>query len=216
MEIQSMTTTTARATTAARQISTHVAVGLVIGSLLLGSQAAWAQGAAEPVPGSPPVESTPPGSPPVEVAPTPSPPPAPPQPPPGALTPVAPPPAQVPSQVPSIGESMTVPPPSRIPSYILWGAAGASLIVGVSFGVAALSAKKDFDDNPTTDGADKVHNRAVISDVGLGLGAILAVTGTIFFFSADPPGEAKGAVAQVHVAPLITTNAGGGVVSMRF
>jgi hypothetical protein len=108
---------------------------------------------------------------------------------------------------------MTVPPPSRIPSYILWGAAGASLIVGASFGLAALSAKKDFDDNPTTDGADKVHNRAVISDVGLGLGAILAITGTIFFFSADPPGEA---VAQVHVAPLITTNAGGGVVSMRF
>jgi hypothetical protein len=211
-----MTTTTARAKTAVRQISTQVAVGLVIGSLLLGSRAAWAQGVAEPVPGSPPVENiapgSPPGSPPVEGAPMPSPPPAPPQPPPGALAPVAPPPG--PFQ--SIGEPMTVPPPSRIPSYILWGAAGASLILGASFGVAALSAKKDFDDNPTTDGADKVHNRAVISDVGLGLGAILAITGTIFFFSADPSGEAKGAVAQVHVAPLITTNAGGGVVSMRF
>jgi len=104
-------------------------------------------------------------------------------------------------------------PPSRLPSYILWGAAGASIIVGASFGIATLSAKSDFDDNPSSGRADTVHNRAVISDVGLGLGAILAVTGTIFFLTIDNPGDAgtqaldpaakhaqrhAGAVAQLH------------------
>ena len=118
-----------------------------------------------------------------------------------------------------------------MPSYILWGAAGASLIVGASFGVSALNAKKDFDDNPTSAGADRVHSKAVIADVGIGLGALLAVTGGIFFFTADSAGESStsaldhaakptsargGAVAHMRVAPLITPNGGGGVVSMRF
>jgi len=124
-------------------------------------------------------------------------------------------------------------PPSKVPAYILWGAAGASLIVGASFGFAALSAKSDFDDNPTYSKADSVHNRAVIADVALGLGAILAVTGTVFFF-ADDTAEGAGAdhasdqhparhirkpgaaVAQVHFVPLLSPSAGGGFVSVRF
>ena len=140
---------------------------------------------------------------------------------------------------PMPGEGMPAPlppppaPPSKIPSYILWGAAGASLIVGASFGFAALSAKSDFDDNPTYAKADSVHNRAVIADVGLGLGAILAITGTIFFFAENgsaatadnhggdrpiprPASTAGRAVAQVHVVPLLSPNLGGGALSVRF
>jgi hypothetical protein len=130
---------------------------------------------------------------------------------------------------------MTAAPPapaaSKLPAYILWGAGGASLILGASFGFAALSAKSDFDDNPTYSKADSVHGRAVIADVGIGLGAILAVTGTIFFFTADHqenpgpqainhPGRSVnrpgGSLARLRIDPLITPSAGGGVLSMRF
>ena len=226
--------TTARAKTFAQKIGTHVAVATLVASLLLGASSARAQPAAQPppgpvqpVPGAPPVEMVPPvpappvmGAPPAQPLPPggdmPSPPP-----PPGAMTPTPP--------APPLGAPMPwIPPASRLPSYILWGAAGASLILGASFGAAALSAKSDFDDKPTAARADTVHSRAVIADVGIGLGAILAVTGTIFFFSADDPGDAglhasaalsqarATAVAQWHVVPLITPSAGGGVISMRF
>ena len=111
-----------------------------------------------------------------------------------------------------------------MPAYVLWGAAGASLIVGASFGFAALSAKSDFDKTPTYAKADSVHGRAVIADVGIGLGAILAVTGAIFFFTADQPENAGpralnhpgGSLAHLRIDPLISPTAGGGVLSMRF
>ena len=111
-----------------------------------------------------------------------------------------------------------------MPAYILWGAGGASLILGASFGFAALSAKSDFDKTPTYSKADSVHGRAVVADVGIGLGAILAVTGTIFFFTADQPenpgpralNHSGGSLAHLRIDPLISPNAGGGVLSMRF
>jgi hypothetical protein len=119
---------------------------------------------------------------------------------------------------------------SKLPAYILWGVGGASLIAGASFGFAALSAKSDFDKTPTFDKADSVRSRATLADVGIGLGAILAVTGAIFYFTADNPEGAapqasnshprsqglSGSVAQLQVTPLISANAGGGVLSMRF
>jgi hypothetical protein len=119
-------------------------------------------------------------------------------------------------------------PPARsnVPSYILWGAGGASLIFGAVFGIAAVSAKNDFDDNPTLSKADDVRTRAVLADVGLGLGAILAITGTIFFLVDDQPSEGAshamrgGRIAHVPVGvrvdPLVGAHAGGGVVTLRF
>jgi hypothetical protein len=228
--------TTPTATTIAQKIGTHVAVFPLVASLLLGATPARAQpaaapspGSAQPTPGAPPVEEVPAVPAPRVVGestsqPVPSGgdmPSAPPPPAPVVPTPPAPP---VDAPMPRL------PPPSRVPSYILWGVAGASLIVGASFGFAALSAKSDFDDDPTAARADTVHSRAVLADVGIGLGAILAVTGTIFFFAHDS-GEAgthASAPASTHpvtharvaapwqVVPLITPNAGGGVISMRF
>jgi hypothetical protein len=119
--------------------------------------------------------------------------------------------------------------PSRIPAILLWAVGGASLAVGAAFGIAAISAKNDFDSKPTYDLADKVHDRAVISDVGFGLGLVLVATGTVFYFSgAGPSAEPRVAAAsagaggtgsgvgRLRFAPLIGSTSGGGVVSMRF
>ena len=153
-------------------------------------------------------------------------PPPPPAPPPAAYAP--------PSAV-STGEAPLAPAPappttSKVTSYLLWGVAGTSLLVGAGFGFAALAGKADFDDNPTSARADYVHNMSVISDVGFGLGVILAVTGTVFFFADSPEGTGTQAlnhggkhgqrhgasVAQLQMAPLVSPNAGGGVISFQF
>jgi hypothetical protein len=116
--------------------------------------------------------------------------------------------------------------PSHLPSILMWAVGGASLAVGAAFGIAAISAKNDFDSKPTYDLADKVHDRAVISDVGFGLGLVLVATGTVFYFS-GPATSAESKVAastggvgpnagRVRFAPLIGSTSGGGVVTMRF
>jgi hypothetical protein len=93
-----------------------------------------------------------------------------------------------------------------------------------------LAGKADFDDNPTLARADYVHNMGVISDVGFGLGVILAVTGTVFFFADSTEGAGTQAInhnakrtprhgasiAQLQMVPLVGANAGGGLVSFQF
>ena len=114
-------------------------------------------------------------------------------------------------------------PPSHAVSYALWSVSGAGFLVGTVFGVLALQAKKDYDAAPSYDRADTVHTRAIVADVGLGLGLILAVTGTVFYFGDDDDTEktAKLAprqrgLADFRVAPFVHRSASGGTLSVRF
>jgi hypothetical protein len=116
---------------------------------------------------------------------------------------------------------------SNLPAYLLWGVGGAALILGGAFGIAAISAKSSFDDNPTYGRADSVHTRAIVADVGLGLGLILAATGTVFYFgrpaesapqaaSGTAPATKKTTLAQVSAAPIVGPSTGGCAVNVRF
>lgn len=117
-------------------------------------------------------------------------------------------------------------PPNHTASYVLWTASVVSLGIGTAYGVMALKAKKDFDDDPTTKRADKSHDRGIAADVSLGLGVILAATGLAFYFAKDGEGaergvtstsaRAKPARADVSVAPYVGRSAGGGNLSVRF
>jgi hypothetical protein len=230
----------ARMTTAAK-LAAHAAKAGVIGALLVSvsveSIVVRAQEAATtPPPAQPaPVVSTPeapaaatPTAPvPTESATPPmaapaEPPPMAAEPPPPALEPPTmmprePPPSQRPSQPPMTSK------PSKLPSYILWGLGGASLIVGAVFGVSALAAKNKFNDSPSYSRADSAHNLGIDSDAALGLGIILAVTGTFFYFLEEPAPDAtlqantrSKTLTDLQVAPLVTPHAGGGAVSLRF
>lgn len=205
----------------------RVAVAALVASLLLGPTLARAQA---PMPDQPPSGMNPPppvgGTPPATDVPVQAVPP-----PPGPMTAPPPPPppaafAVTPTPAPPLPAPMAA---SKLPAFILWGVGGASLIAGASFGFAALSAKSDFDKTPTFDKADSVRSRAVLADVGIGLGAILAVTGAIFYFTADnPEGASPQAInpsprdqrstasLALQITPLISPSAGGGVLSMRF
>jgi hypothetical protein len=114
---------------------------------------------------------------------------------------------------------------------VLWGASVVSLALGTACGVMALSAQHDFDEEPTYSHANKVHNLGIAADVGLGLGLLLAITGTVFFFAdrgADgaAPGQsadsssrvrtARAAIAELRLAPLVSHHAQGGTIALRF
>lgn len=115
---------------------------------------------------------------------------------------------------------MQAPPqPSKIPAYVLWGAGGVSLIVGTIFGVSAISAKSDFDDKPSYGKADDVYNRSIASDVGFGLGLVLAITGTLFYFVADAPAtptEQARRPSKPRAAAPFNAQAGGGALTLHF
>jgi hypothetical protein len=112
------------------------------------------------------------------------------------------------------------PPPSKIPAYVLWGAGGVSLIVGTIYGISTLSAKSDFDDDPTYAKADSVHNRSIVADVGFGLGLVLGITGTVFYFLADAPAGAPPETTGVKPAPKralsVAAQRSGGALTFRF
>jgi hypothetical protein len=199
--------------------------GAILGSLLLSALPAFAEAPPpEPAPVAPVPSTTPEAPPPAPVEPAaeaaPAPPPpveAPPQP------PVAPPAEVAPLPPPPPVEAAPPPPEkNKLPSYLMWGVGGASLVVGAVFGVAALTAESDFKDNPTYDKADTVHTRALVSDVGLGLGAILLVSGTVFYFVDDNAStqQAKSKtsplLARLAVAPVIGLKTQGAAVTLKF
>jgi len=214
--------------TASRAVGTRVTSALTLATLLvsLGAAPVRAQSTPPPVAAppaapadvvpAPPEPGTPASvesAPPVEVAPAPEVvvPPAPEVVVPAPLEPLEAPPTEA------------APPPSLAAPYALWGLGGASLIAGTVLGILALKAESDYEDGPTRDRADKVHNLGIAADVGLGLGVVLAVTGTIFYLRGGDAPE-SGAQAQrpassrahLHVAPSVGARAGGAALSLRF
>jgi hypothetical protein len=220
----------------AAQAAKATVIGALLVSVLVESVVVQAQATTDltppaATPTAPPSVVSPPPSPPVTEPAAPPATAAPAEPPPSAA-PVQPPPALPPPAIETPTIMPTEPPPSeapmttkpsKIPSYILWGLGGASLIVGAVFGVSALKAKSDFNDSPSYSRADSAHDRGVAADAALGLGIILAATGTLFYFLEDPAPEASThanartkTLSDLRVAPLVTPRAGGGAVSFRF
>ena len=82
---------------------------------------------------------------------------------------------------------------SRLPAYLTWGGAAAALVVGGAFGWVAMNQKSDLEsvcpDNQCppeqTDKLDAARTNATVSTMAFGVGAGLAVLGTVLFFLAD-------------------------------
>ena len=84
-----------------------------------------------------------------------------------------------------------------MPAYVTLGIAAGGAVVGTIFGVKALSAKSDFDNNPTTEHADDTERNALIADMAFGVALTLGVTGIVLLTSGDDDAPAKAAkIAQ--------------------
>jgi hypothetical protein len=112
-----------------------------------------------------------------------------------------------------------------VPAYVTLGIAGAGLITGTIFGLQALSKRSDFDDNPTSEGADDVERNALIADMAFGIAITLGVTGVVLLTSDDAGASAAGQDkaakrkspgTQVVVAPYAGPTGGGAAARMTF
>jgi hypothetical protein len=57
--------------------------------------------------------------------------------------------------------------------WVGYGAGGALIAAGAITGATALAARKDFDDEPTREGLDRVQARNLIADVLMASGVVL-------------------------------------------
>jgi hypothetical protein len=136
-------------------------------------------------------------------------------------------PGPAPAPVPAEPEPAPEPAPpaeprSKVPAYVTLGIAGASAAVGTFFGIKALGAKSDFDDNPTTDAADDVERNALIADMAFGVAITLGVTGIVLLTSADSPSAPKEEAKRrpqkprLDFAPYAGPKGGGAAARLTF
>jgi hypothetical protein len=140
------------------------------------------------------------------------------EPPPAAVPPpVAPAPAPTPPPKPAEERSL-------VPAYVTLGIAGVGAIVGTIFGIQALGAKSDFDDNPTTDNADKAERNALIADMSFGVALTLGITGIVLLASGGDSDEAppsasappRRKLVKLDVAPVLTPTTQGAAARFTF
>ena len=114
-------------------------------------------------------------------------------------------------------------PKNLLPAYITLGVGAAGAIVGTIFGVQALSAKSDFDKNPTNSNADRAERDALIADMGFAVALTLGITGVVLLVSDDTsevtahhePSH-KVAKARLDVAPIVTQTTQGAAARLTF
>ncbi len=135
----------------------------------------------------------------------------------------APPPEETPTPLPP-EPPVQAEPRSKVPAYVTLGIAGAGAVVGTIFGIKAMSAKSDFNDNPTSDKADDVERNALIADMAFGVAITLGVTGVVLLTSSDSSEPAKEAKTRTHrppraklnFAPYVSPKGGGAAARLTF
>jgi PEGA domain len=131
-----------------------------------------------------------------------------------APQPAAPPAAPAPSDIAAPEPEA---PRSKLPAYVTLGLAGTGLVVGTIFGAQALSNKGTFNDNPTTDNADRAERNALIADMAFGVALTLGVTGAVLLFSSpEKAAPAAKASAGLRLLPVITPQTQGAAATLRF
>jgi hypothetical protein len=106
---------------------------------------------------------------------------------------------------------------SLVPAAVTLGLGGAGLISGTLFGIMALGAKKDFNDDPTTANADTAERNALIADMSFGIALTLGITGVVLLTAEDEEAAAETAQKQrVLVAPYADKKGGGIAGLFRF
>lgn len=99
---------------------------------------------------------------------------------------------------------------SLVPAAVTLGLGGAGLISGTLFGIMALGAKKDFNDNPTTANADTAERNALIADMSFGIALTLGITGIVLLTAQDEEAAAETAQKRrLLVAPYASKKGGG-------
>lgn len=113
-------------------------------------------------------------------------------------------------------------------ALVAGGVGAAGLISGVVFGLLALDAQSEFDENPTADTADRGETYALIADVSYGVAIAGAAAAVILWVThdsteeeaveTDPDAEfeEEDEWANVSVSPILSPNYAGLSTSLQF
>lgn len=140
---------------------------------------------------------------------------------------VTPPPAPTTTAAAPVTPAPKPPPPpaeprSNVPAYVTLGLAGAGAIVGTIFGIQALSAKSDYEAEPTQEKFDDAERSALLADMSYGVALTFGVTGIVLLLSNDSPEPAKAVVtkptkvAKPFITPYVGPKGGGASATLRF
>lgn len=138
------------------------------------------------------------------------------------LQPVPPP---APPPPPVAAPSAPPPPPaveqrSLVPAYVLLGLTAVSAGVGAYYGVKALSAHNDYEDQPTDARADDVERYQLITDVALGAALTFGITSVVVLLdrgSSEKPATAAAAPRrQLSLTPYATPWSAGAAAKITF
>lgn len=103
---------------------------------------------------------------------------------------------------------------SLVPAAVTLGLGGAGLISGTLFGIMALGAKKDFNDDPTTANADTAERNALIADMSFGIALTLGITGVVLLTAEDEEAAAETAKNQKFLVAPYADKKGGGLAGL--
>lgn len=99
---------------------------------------------------------------------------------------------------------------SMVPAYVTLGIGAAGLITGTIFGILALDAKSQYDQNPSSEKADEVERNALIADMTFGVALTLGITGVVLLTAKDDDVPApKKAARRAGPSPLVVAPYGG-------
>jgi len=118
-------------------------------------------------------------------------------------------PVTAPTPAPEPTVTMRRTPLARRLSYITAGGAVVFLGLGALYGVKALKDDDAFAKDPTPEREDIGKRHALVSDVTLVIGAGLAITSAVLFFTSKSS-------ETVAIAPVASPNFAGGALSIRF
>ena len=100
-------------------------------------------------------------------------------------------------------------PLTRRLSYITAGGAIVALGLGTMYGIKALSDDRAFEKDPTPEREDIGRRHALVSDVSFVLGAGLAITSVVLFFTSK-------STETVAITPAVSPTFAGGAFSIKF
>ncbi len=106
----------------------------------------------------------------------------------------------------------------RILAWSFIGGGGAALLLGGIFGGLALGAESDFEAATTvTDKEstrDQIKTRALVADLGIGVGLAAVTTGVVLFFLEGPRKTRQ--ETEISIAPRLGPGEAGVVLGARF
>jgi tetratricopeptide (TPR) repeat protein len=111
---------------------------------------------------------------------------------------------------------------SSVAPWIVMSVGGAVLAAGTILGVMALSEESDFNEDPSTDSADRGEQMALFADVAFGVGAVAIVTGVVLLLTEGEPATEDDSLAgagtgpRVLAAPALLRDGGGIAASVKF